>query len=383
MTWNPDPLVTIDGVDYTGKTLFGANVNFGRSNIWDQARASYATIDLINTTNTDFNIQPNDEVLIKVKNSSGVYVTLFTGKVTDLNNRMQSMGSVSFTVVQSISAIGVFADMARTIIGDIAWAKEYDDDRMTRIFNDAGVTIDVVDSPGVYEFTARAADSADAYTLAAEYAAKAFGYIYETTDGKVGYANESRRLLDVQANGYMSLPLDYILWRGVNSSKTFTDVINDITLIYKNNQVVTASDATSQATYGLKTAQLTTEIETGAEAQQQADRYIVLRANPRTNLSQFSIPVDSDNVSNADRDELLAMEMGKAIEIDNLPKGIKNTIYKGFVEGWSWSLTQYQAQLNLITTDYTLSVTPVRWQDVSATLIWSAVDPAVQWFQYD
>ncbi len=383
MTWNPDPLVTINGVDYTGKTLFGANVNFGRSNIWDQARASYATIDLINTTNTDFNIQPNDEVLIKVKNSSGVYVTLFTGKVTDLNNRMQSMGSVSFTVVQSISAIGVFADMARTIIGDIAWAKEYDDDRMTRIFNDAGVTIDVVDSPGVYEFTARAADSADAYTLAAEYAAKAFGYIYETTDGKVGYANESRRLLDVQANGYMSLPLDYILWRGVNSSKTFTDVINDITLIYKNNQVVTASDATSQATYGLKTAQLTTEIETGAEAQQQADRYIVLRANPRTNLSQFSIPVDSDNVSNADRDELLAMEMGKAIEIDNLPKGIKNTIYKGFVEGWSWSLTQYQAQLNLITTDYTLSVTPVRWQDVSATLIWSAVDPAVQWFQYD
>lgn len=383
MTWNPDPLVTIDGVDYTGKTLFGANVNFGRSNIWDQARASYATIDLINTTNTDFNIQPNDEVLIKVKNSSGVYVTLFTGKVTDLNNRMQSMGSVSFTVVQSISAIGVFADMARTIIGDVAWAKEYDDDRMTRIFTDAGVTIDIVDSPGVYEFTARAADAADAYTLAAEYAAKAFGYIYETTDGKVGYANESRRLLDVQSNGYMSLPLDYILWRGVNSSKTFTDVVNDISLIYKNNQVVTASDATSQAIYGLKTAQLTTEIETGAEAQQQADRYIVLRANPRTNLNQFSIPVDSDNISNADRDELLGMSMGKAIEIDNLPIGIKNTIYKGFVEGWSWSLTQYQAQLNLITTDYTLSVTPVRWQDVSATLIWSAVDPTIQWFQYD
>ncbi len=383
MTWNPDPLVTIDGVDYSGKTLWGASINFGRSNIWDQARASYATIDLINTTNTDFNIQPNDEVLIKVKNSSGVYITLFTGKVTDLNNRMQSMGSVSFTVIQSISAIGVFADMARTIIGDTAWAKEYDDDRMTRIFNDAGVTIDTVDTPGVYEFTARAADAADAYSLAAEYASKAFGYIYETTDGKVGYANESRRLLDVQANGYMSLPLDYILWRGINSSKTSTDVVNDITLIYKNNQVVTASDATSQVIYGLKTAQLTTEIETGAEAQQQADRYIVLRANPRTNLSQFSIPVDSDNVSNADRDELLAMEMGKAIEIDNLPKGIKNTVYKGFVEGWSWSLTQYQAQLNLITTDYTLSVTPVRWQDVSATLIWSAVDPTIQWFQYD
>lgn len=383
MTWNPDPLVTINGVDYTGKTLFGANVNFGRNNIWDQARASYATIDLINTTNTDFNIQPNKEVLIKVKDSTGTYITLFTGKVTQINNNIQSLGSVSFTVVQTISAIGVFAEMARTIIGDTAWAKEYDDDRMTRIFTDAGVTIDTVDTPGVYEFTSRAADAADAYSLAAEYASKAFGYIYETTDGKVGYANESRRLVDTQANGYMNLPLDYILWRGINSSKTFTDVINDISLIYKNSQVVTSSDAASQATYGLKTAQLTTEIENTSEAQMQADRYIVLRANPRTNINAFSIPVDSDNLTNADRDDLLNVYMGMAIEIDNLPIGIKNTVYKGFVEGWTWSLTQYQAQLTLITTDNTLSLTPTRWQDVSATLIWSALNPTLQWSNYD
>jgi hypothetical protein len=77
------------------------------------------------------------------------------------------------------------------------------------------------------------------------------------------------------------------------------------------------------------------------------------------------------------------MAMGEPIQISNLPISIKNTTYKGFVEGYTFSINRYQMSLTLNTSDYTYSVTPTRWQDVPAVDIWSAVNPAVQWVTYD
>ena len=75
--------------------------------------------------------------------------------------------------------------------------------------------------------------------------------------------------------------------------------------------------------------------------------------------------------------------MDTAIRIFNLPIGIKNTTYSGFVEGWNFSINRVQANLTIDTSDYSYSVTPTRWQDVPATLIWNDVPPTVQWDTYD
>lgn len=382
MTWNPNPTVKIDGNYYTGEALWGASIVAGRSSIWEQPRAGYATIRIANFNNTDLGINANQEVRIEVDDSNGNPVRLFTGKVTDIFNTVSTNGNAGFVVIQQVSAVGVMAEMARTIIGDTSWAKEYDDDRMTRIFTDAGVTIDTVDTPGVYEFTSRSASAADSYTLATKYAQMAMGYIYETPDGKVGYANESRRFIDQRDNGYFTIPLNYILSNGMGSAKTIGEIMNDLVLTYKSNASVTSSDLSSQADYGLKAGKIDTEIETNTDAQTQADRYIALRAVPRTSLNSFTIQLDSDAVSSANLDELLAFNIGTAIEIDNLPIGIKNSIYRGFVEGLVWTINQYQVSLGLITSDSTLSVTPTRWQDVSATLRWQDVDPTIEWYNY-
>jgi hypothetical protein len=77
------------------------------------------------------------------------------------------------------------------------------------------------------------------------------------------------------------------------------------------------------------------------------------------------------------------MAMGEPIEIDNLPIPIKNTTYKGFVEGYTFSINRYQMSLTLSTSDFTYSVTPTRWQDVDPADIWSGVNPAIQWDTYD
>lgn len=380
--WNPQPTVTINGTAHTSISLWDVKLSFGRSSIWEQSRASYATISILNTDGTDHGFDMNQLVVVKVKNSAGTDVTLFTGKITSVDNSINSSGSAGTAAIQTITAVGPFADMSRKVIGGSAWPKEFDDVRLTRIFTDAGVSIDTVDTPGVYEFQAVTPPVTDAYSLAATYATQAFGYIYETPNYEVGFANESHRFVDARDNGYLTVPNSYILWGDVASQKTLADITNAISVTWRSGSE-SADDLSSQATYGIVAASVNTELHNASDAQVQADRYVALRAYPRTSLSSFTVQVDSSVVSDANRDKFLAMAMGEPIQIDSLPIAIKNTTYRGFVEGYTFSINRYQMSLTLSTSDYSYSVTPTRWQDVPATLIWSAVDPAVEWVTYD
>lgn len=383
MTWKPEGTVTIDGTAYTDNTLWNVQISYGRSNIWDQSRAGFANVQLLSTNGVHYNIEVNDTMVITVKDSDGTDVTVFTGKVTDIENSVQASGDAATVVISNVTAIAPFGQMSRVIVGTSAYPKEYDDDRIDRILTEAGVTIETVDTPGVYEFTARSADPADAYSLATYYAQMAFGYVYETTAGAVGYANESRRLNEVQDNGYWTIPENYILWSGVSSNRSLNDIMNSIILTYKANATVTATDTGSVTTYGEIGSRVNTELENMSEAQYQADHYIGLRAYPQTNLSQFSVMLDSSFVSSADLDIFLAMYMGKPIQILNLPNAVVDSVYKGFIEGWVLSFNQYQANMTLTSTDSSLSIVPTRWQDVSALQKWSDVGATVKWFEYE
>lgn len=382
MAWNPEPTVTIGGTDYTGKSLNGVSINYGRTNVWEQARASFATIELINLTDAVETFNLNDEVVIKVQNSSGIDKTVFTGNLSDITN-LSAFSSSSIKVsIHRISALGPFAKMSRAITGG-SWPKEYDDDRMDRIFTAAGVPVDVVDTPGIYEFTSINHTAQDCYNLAAYYSTMALGYIYENTLGEVGFANESRRTNEADTNGYFQIPSGSILTAGVTSSKTFTDVANDIELEYKANATVSGTNATSIANYGIRAMDIITELEQMTQAQDQLDRYLALRSIPRTSLSQFSVQLDVDALSTSQRNTLIELYMGKPIEIQGLPAAIYNGTYKGFVEGWNLVINREQATVTINSTEAAYSLVPERWQDVLATLEWEDVGAAIQWQDYE
>jgi hypothetical protein len=382
MTWTPRPTISINGIDRKSITLSDVQVSYGRTSVWEQARASYARISILNTDGTDYGFDMNQTVAIKVKNVAGTDVTIFTGKITSVDNNLAGSGTIGTNAVQTITAVGPFSQMSRKIIGGSSFPKEMDTDRMTRIFNDAGASIDVVDSPAIYEFAIRSASPADAYSLAASFAQQAFGYIYETADGEVGFANESRRTNDADTNGYTVIPNNHILWSNVSSQKTLADILNNIIVTYHSG-TKTATDSTSIADYGQVDGSISTELHKAADVQTQADRYVTLRAYPKTSLSSFTIPINSSNVSDALRDFYISMTMGEPIQISNLPIALKNTFYRGFVEGYTFSINQYEMILTLNTTDYTYSLTPTRWQDVSALLTWNGVGSTVQWTNYD
>jgi hypothetical protein len=146
---------------------------------------------------------------------------------------------------------------------------------------------------------------------------------------------------------------------------------------------VTSSDATSQSLYGLLGASIDTELEDGSEAQDLADKYVALRRVPRLNVSAFTIPLDSPNVTSADLDAFLQMYMGLAISISDLPIPLVPTNYYGFVEGWTLAVSRTQAAISLITSDSSYSIQPTRWQDESVTLEWNDVTATLQWALYD
>ena len=376
MTWNPNATVTIGGVDFTGDTLGGLAIHYGRPTIWDQARASYATVSILNSTDTDYAFEINDTVVIEIQDSDGTDITVFTGKVTDISNELAAAGSGATVAVQTLTAVGPFAQMARTIVGTTNYPKEYDDERISRILTEAGVTVDVVDTPGVYELQERPADPQDAYTLSTYYAGMCFGYMYETKAGAVGYANESRRTVDVENNGYLDIAEGYINWRGINSRKSISDIVNRIILFYKNGQSVTSEDTHSITNYGLIEARVDTELEDADQAQNISERYVSLRSIPETNFSSFSINLDNPNITAVDLDALINIEMGTAVQISDLPNAISPITYTGFVEGWDLVINQYQALLTLTTSDSTYSVVPIRWQDVDPTTQWDDLDPS-------
>lgn len=381
--YSPNTIVTIDGVAFTSTTVDNVEITSGRSRIWEQARASVATINLLSLTDSAPNVDIEDPVIITVKDSTNANVKLFTGTVTEVSSQVVNRGQVGEVCITTVTAYGPFAKMARTVVGTSSYPKEYDDIRMDRIFDEAGVTIDTVDTPGIYELAATTASLSDAYTRAAQYAQMVGGYIYETVDGKVGFANESRRLNDVQANSYMLLPENIILAGGVSAQRTRANIVNDLVLVYKNSQTVTATDATSISTYGLSAATFTTQLENLSEAQLLANRYINLLSLPETSLGSIDIELCNPNMTDAVRDDLLAMRLGFPVAITGLPKPISTNGYDGFVEGWKWSINRFRARLSLITTEATLSIIPTRWQDVDPLTLWNDVPAAVQWFEYE
>lgn len=378
MPWVADPKVTIGGTDFTGNTLNGVQVSMGRPSFWDQPRAGYATVNIINYTNASYGIDINQTLTVQLKNTSGVYVTVFTGTVISLDNVVTATGSTN-VVNQQVRAIGPMAKMSRVLMSG-SFPKEFDSTRLSSILTASGVTVDTVDTPGVYELQSVTKDPNDCYSFASYYANMTFGYIYETSSGKVGFANETRRNNELNVIGHLAIPKSTILGRTVSSSKSLSDLTNDVQVTWRSG-TATNSSSTSITNYGRAAARIDTELHNSADAAYQAEKYITIRATPQVNLNQFTIQLDvaSDSLINS----LLAIYIGRAIQITALPNGISQTTFTGFVENHQWFISENQVSLTIGASDDSYSINPTRWQDVNAALTWDGVAPTLQWQDYD
>jgi hypothetical protein len=304
--------------------------------------------------------------------------------------------------------VGALALLNKRLAGTSGYSKEFDGTRILNILTEAFVTewddldsvttwntlptdvtwisydatsislvddlVTNVDTPGEYELTAYSADEANALELAQTAAQSGRGVLWEDALGDLHYDDYTARAL---ATPY-ELTASDLLANGLSTNSQWGEIVNDVTITYKNNQSANAQDQQSKVLYGQLAATKSTTLENLADAQEQANSYLYSRAYPRTYPSVLTIPLHSPTVTDATRDQLAAVYNGLRVNTNALP-AVFGQEFDGFVEGWEWNLTRYTADLALFVSAYSETYESQIWLQVPNTTTWNTYNPTTIW----
>ena len=402
--WNPEYKILIDGVDYSSSTLANLGITSGRTSIYEQPVAGYCSVELINFDNTDYPFTVGTDILISIKDSTGTYVDLFGGFISDLEISVQTAGARGYVTAARITALGALARLARAN-WELALAKDYDGDQIYAILSDLllnnwnevapalqwqdydptttwanaeNVGLGEIDQPGQYEMVARAADPISSYTIAAQIAESGLGYMYEDSSGRIGYADALHRQTYLATYGYTEISANTSIGVGLKSVTRSGDVRNFITLNYKNQQIV-ESDAASISQYGKFAEIFDTNLQNAGEAAAVAARRLQLKAYPRAFFDSIEFPLGSPEIDDSDRDALLNIFMGLPLWISDLPPNIVDSQFQGYVEGWTFRASYNALSIVINASPIEFSQVTLRWNQVSALESWNTISPTLTW----
>lgn len=404
--WSPIWKVTIDGVDYTNAVLANLVIRSGRTNIYEQAQAGYASIQLIDVDQTAIPVKVNSSISIQVKDTSAAFVPIFGGSVVDIALEVRDVGSTMFTQTYTITALGALARLPKALTNGVL-SKKFDGNQIYDIlaavlFNtwaevpgaltwatyDPTTTwataensgLGTIDRPGNYELAARSSERIDVYSLVSALATSGLGYLYEDAQGRIGYADSTHRTQYLSANGYVDLTANHARAAGLRTETRAGDVRNNVTIKYgaTSSSERSASDTDSINEYGQLSQIITTTLHNAADATSQANFYLALRKTPQPIFSEITFDLTNPELDNADRDNLIEIFMGMPIAVNDLP-GNMGSIFQGFVEGWSFRAGYNTLSITLTATPTAYSLQALTWSDISNSFTWSGVSPTLDW----
>jgi hypothetical protein len=403
--WLPVWRLKIEGTEYTDVTLANLSITSGRTNIYEQAQASYASIVLIKSDGSTIAPQINDGLTIEVQDSTAAFVPIFGGTISDIEVGVQAAGSVMYVQSIKIVAVGALAKLNRTLTEGVL-TKDFDGDQIYSILSDlflnnwaevpAAITwqnyspatttwanaentgLGDIDQPGDYELTSRSASTTTVYALVSALATSGLGQIYEDSQGRIAYADSTHRGLYLANNGYVELLIGDALYGGIKTVTRAGDVRNQITITYKSNAQESAEDLDSVAIYGNLAQSISTSLENQADAVDQAQFYLDLRAYPQAFFDSVTYELTNPTLGDLDRDSLLEVFMGLPVRITDLPVNM-GAQFEGYVEGWSFSSSYNKLQITLNLSPVAFSTVAEKWQSVSVAEAWNTVSNTLQW----
>jgi hypothetical protein len=403
--WTPEWQLTVNGVDYTNVTISNLTVTSGRTDIYSQPYPGYCNVSIINLNQSAILIDVNNQITIRVKDSSGTFVNLFGGFVTDIDLEVATASSTGITETITLVAMGALSKLPKTLTEGIL-SKDFDGNQIYSILSNVLVNtwnelppaltwaaynpttiwqnaensgLGDIDQPGNYELTARTSEIIDVYTLTAALATSGLGYLYEDAEGRIGYANSTRRSSYLAANGYVDLTGDHALFRGIKTRKSSGDVRNNVTITYKNGSTENAIDPDSINIYGQQAYNISTSLEKKVDAEFQAEFYLSLRSYPEAQFRSITFPITNPEIDDTDRDSLLNIFMGMPLNITELPININNGQFQGFVEGWTFSAGFNSLFLTMTISPTSYSLQAMRWNGVPITESWNTINPTLDW----
>jgi hypothetical protein len=405
--FNPVWRVTIGGVQYETAILANLTISSGRTNIYEQAQAGYANLELINLNQSNVLIAINNSLTIELQDSTDTFVPIFGGSVVDIGISVAEIGSIDYAQRIKIIALGALSRLPKALTDGVL-TQDFDGDQIYTILqqvlfgswqevpqaltwatydptmqwqNAENTGLGEIDRPGNYELAARSSDRTDVYSLVSALASSGLGYIYEDANGQIGYADSTHRTNYLAANGYVDLTANHALASGLSIESRTGDVRNTITLKYGTNSTneVDALDSASVGLYGQLAQIFTTTIKHAADAQDQADFYLELRAYPRFNFNNITFELTNPELDDGDRDDLINVFMGMPVNIADLPLNMNSGDFLGFVEGWTFAAAYNQISISMILSPISFSLQAMRWNDVPMTEQWSTVNPTLDW----
>jgi hypothetical protein len=405
--FNPVWRVKVQGVEYTTYTLANLTITSGRNNIYQQAQAGYCNLELLNLTQAIVNININDSVTIELKDSTNAYVPIFGGTVVDFGVEIITAGAVGINQVLKITALGALSRLPKALTDGVL-TQDFDGDQIWTVLQDLllnnwgevpaaltwaaydptetwanaqNVGLGEIDRPGNYELAQRASDRIDIYSLVSALATSGLGYIYEDGSGLISYADSTHRSIYLATNGYTDVTANHALFNGLKIETRAGDVRNDVTLKYNtnSNNEVSAEDINSINIYGRLAQVITTTVKHTADAQDQADFYLTLRATPQANFTSITYQLTNPELDDLDRDSLINVFMGLPLRISDLPPNMAAGTFLGFVEGWSFKAAYNEIAITLNLSPISYSLQAMKWEQVSAAESWNTITGSLTW----
>lgn len=406
-SYTPVYRIKVNGATVTGVTLSGLTITSGRTDIYTQPVAGYCNLSLIETTQSQVNYEINSSVSVEVKNTSGNYIYLFGGFITDLSIIVSTSSATVITQRINIVAVGALARLARAVYtgnlasggdgtqistilstvlfdswnevsGSLQW-NSYDSSIQWQNAQNSGYG--EIDVPGDYDLDSQSNLNDTVYNIASKLATSGLGYLYEDAQGRIGYADSTHRAQYLSTYGYVDLDANHGIGPNLEIKKKAGDVRNAITITYAStgNQSVSASSSGSIALYGQLASTISTTLKNQADATAQANYYLGIRAYPQFALQRINFPLGNPEIDNSDRDALLNVFMGMPLNISNLPANMTGGEFQGFVEGWTWTASMNSLSLNMIISPVAYSLQAFRWTSVPAIEKWNTLNTDLTW----
>jgi hypothetical protein len=405
--FTPDWKLTVSGVDYTDIAISDVQHQAGRSNIYQQPLPSYVQVTLIALNGQTLPFDINDSLSLQIKNSTGSYVSLFGGDITDITVQVRNTGAAVTVIEYTLIAMGSLARIAKEIYtgtisqdedgnqiydvlssvllgtwNDVPAASTWATYNATETWaNAVNLGLGDIDQPGLYTMENRGANPDTIYNILSLIANSAFGYLFEDNAGNIGYADADHRQNYLLTNGYVDLDAGHALGSGLSTVMRSGDVRNDVLINYGNNfnSQETAISAESIALYGYKSESINSVLHSAVDAQAVADRYIAQRAFPQPQFQSITFAMTNPEIDNSDRDALLGVFMGLPVYLANLPTQISGGTFEGYVEGWSWSTRFNELFLTINVSPTAFSQVAMRWNTTPATEAWNTLSNTLTW----
>ncbi len=342
-----------------------------------------------------------------LKNSSGTYITVFSGEVSDFSIGVRSPEESGYITTGTILGIGSLAKLTKAIYNtalaegldgaqiaailgaalNLTWAEvtptvTWATYPATTRWDEAETYIGTIDTGFYTMISVAASPTVKSQTLVDQIANSALGQVFESADGFVNYDDADHRSTYLATNGFTNLDGSYATPNSIQSQTQIASIRNS--LIYKYStaygSTYSTSDSDSIASYGLYERSFESNIKNLADITDIGSRELNLRKDPFSSLGAITFRLDNPDMPSAMLDDLIGIFFGEPVLIDNLPSNLLGGSFDGFVENIALRATPTFVDITLYisATDFSLSTT--QWETVlPASLVWTGVNAILTW----